>query len=128
MRVLPCACSHARAPMRVLPCACSHAHVLGTLRNGRRCRLPCCLSLPAQQQSTIPEMQPSSLRRLLACAAAEQKVKVSVTPMSTLVSILTAACGKLKPPLEPSACGLVIHEGRSARPVANLAITWRLAN
>ena len=47
--------------------------------------------------------------------------------MGKVASILEQACAKLKPCLDPSACQLVVHEGRNKR-VQDLLVPFRLAN
>ncbi|KAG1678180.1 hypothetical protein FOA52_016117 [Chlamydomonas sp. UWO 241] len=58
----------------------------------------------------------------------EQRLKVPATPMATLGSILEQACAKLKPPLDPSTCALMIHESRARPRALDLGLTWRNAN
>ncbi|GAX84069.1 hypothetical protein CEUSTIGMA_g11493.t1 [Chlamydomonas eustigma] len=57
----------------------------------------------------------------------EQRVKVSVSPMAKLSTVLEEACNRLKPALDPSLCELILHEGRNKLKL-DLKLPFRLAN
>lgn len=56
-------------------------------------------------------------------SCAEQRHVVKCTPMTPLSTILSEACGKFKPALDPSGCQLVLNK----KPV-DLTLPFRLAN
>ena len=111
------ACRLIRSDSISLACACDGFHRLGVLcwpsRSGGKCTHAC-----LQICMTPHPSRPRS----------EQHVKVSITPMAKVMTILEQACSKLKPAMDPADCQLIVHEGPRSKRTQDLTVPFRLAN